>query len=143
MSSMQANFVQIEVKQTKILNINRSCIIKTNLLLFISHKLIFLRFSHKTLSIINFSTFRFPLQNRLLLKWSVKNVLKWRKVIFPRICILYLVWCNFMLLYFSNLDRTQGWVLFAIFSGTKQYLYYGIDLFWHRHSQNTNNSSFK
>lgn len=36
-------------------------------------------------------------------------------------CILYLEWYNFLLLYFSNLEGIQVWVLFDIFSDTKQY----------------------
>lgn len=54
-------FVQIEVNREKILNNNRSCIMKTSLLLLlISYKLIF-KFSHKRDSKANnFSDFSYP-----------------------------------------------------------------------------------
>lgn len=76
MSSMHTNLlVQTEVKQRTILNINRSCIIKTNLLLLLISQAF--KFSHRRDPQANFSDFRHQ-KIKLFLSnpFLVKNVLK-------------------------------------------------------------------
>lgn len=78
----------------------------------------FLSFFHKKTLEPIMSPISVAPKSKLLLskKVLVKNVLKWRKSLLSRICILYLAWHNFLLLYFSNLEGIQVWVLFAFFA---------------------------
>lgn len=101
----------------KILNINRSCIIKTNLLLLISYKLIF-KFAHKKDStannLSNFSHLKIELLcSKPLL---VKNILKWRKTFFPQNLHLVLSVIQFITLFFKfrkNSSLSTIWCFFS------------------------------
>lgn len=113
-------FVQIEVNREKILNNNRSCIMKTSLLLLlVPHKLIF-KFSHKRDSKASNFWFQLPrkisfsFQSKVFFSLLINNFFFGGGGTFPlRLYILYSAWYNFLLLCFSNLERIQAWVFFS------------------------------
>lgn len=129
---------------------NRSCIIKTNLLLLlISCKLTFKLLHKKGLKANNFSRCshlktKLPLSKPLL----VKNVLKWRKTFFPQNLHFVLSMIEFLITLFfkfrKNSNLSTIWYFFQIQSSTNRFINM---IFWHRkvcyHLQNTNNSSFR